>query len=168
MRPFSISFALILLLSACTVKNYSIDKANHSMQDNNMNTSSETNPLFTPGPLYFNYPPFDKIKDSHFVPAMEQGMREQLADIEAIVNEAEAPTFENTLIKMETSGQMLNRALTVFYSLISAHTNDALNAHQTEMAPKLSAHNDTILLNAKLFARIKLLYEQRNSLNLDA
>ncbi|MCZ6526396.1 MAG: M3 family metallopeptidase [Gammaproteobacteria bacterium] len=139
------------------------------MKDSNTvaTAGSETNPLFTLSPLYFNYPPFDKIKDSHFVPAMEQGMAEQLAEMEAIANQTGVPTFENTLIEMEKSGQLLNRATTVFYALQSAHTNDALNAIETEMVPKLSAHNDEILLNPKLFTRVKALFEQRNSLKLD-
>ena len=169
MKPWSILFALTLSISACAVKKDSITMESNSMKESNTvaNAGSETNPLFTLSPLYFNYPPFDKIKDSHFIPAMEQGMVEQLAEMEAIANQTGAPTFENTLIDMEKSGQLLNRATTVFYALQSAHSNDALNAIETEMVPKLSAHNDEILLNPKLFTRVKALFEQRNSLNLD-
>jgi len=170
MKSYSILVALALLTSACADTDNSITTSENSMKDTttSANVSSETNPLFTESPLYFNYPPFDKISDAHFAPAMEQGMADQLAEMEAIANQDEPPTFENTLVKMEKSGQLLNRAATDFFLLQSAHTNDALDAIQTEMAPKLSAHNDKILLNPKLFSRVKTLYEQRDSLNLDA
>jgi len=167
MKAWSGLFTLALLVSACSGIN---NTANETLKNSSTTQSgdSEPNPLITPSPLYFNYPPFDKIKDSHFTPAMEQGMKEQLAEIEAIANQSAEPSFENTLVEMEKSGQLLNRAGTIFYSLISAHTNDALNAIEVAMAPKRSAHKDKILLNSKLFARVKKLYEQRENLNLDA
>ncbi|MDP6578813.1 MAG: M3 family metallopeptidase [Candidatus Marinimicrobia bacterium] len=127
-----------------------------------------TNPFYQESTLYFKYPPFDKIKNSHYAPAFEKGMAEQLAEIEAIAGQNDAPTFENTIEAMEKSGQMLNRVATVFYSLASAHTNDSLEAVRSEMAPKLSAHSDQILLNSKLYERIRTLYDQKTSLGLDA
>ena len=127
-----------------------------------------TNPFYQESTLYFKYPPFDKIKNAHYAPAFGKGMAEQLAEIEAIADQDDAPTFENTIVAMEKSGQLLNRVATVFYSLASAHTNDSLEAVRSEMAPKLSAHSDQILLNSKLFERIRTLYDQKTSLGLDA
>ena len=127
-----------------------------------------TNPFYQESTLYFKYPPFDKIKNAHYAPAFEKGMAEQLAEIEGIAGQSDAPTFENTIVAMEKSGQLLNRVATVFYSLASAHTNDSLEAVRSEMAPKLSAHSDQILLNSNLFERIRTLYDQKTSLGLDA
>jgi len=127
-----------------------------------------TNPFYQESTLYFKYPPFDKIKNAHYPPAFEKGMAEQLAEIEGIADQSDAPTFENTIVAMEKSGQLLNRVATVFYSLASAHTNDSLEAVRSEMAPKLSAHSDQILLNSNLFERIRTLYDQKTSLGLDA
>ncbi|SUZ52150.1 uncharacterized protein METZ01_LOCUS5004 [marine metagenome] len=127
-----------------------------------------TNPFYQESTLYFKYPPFDKIKNAHYAPAFEKGMAEQLAEIEGIAGQSDAPTFENTIVAMEKSGQLLNRVATVFYSLASAHTNDSLELVRSEMAPKLSAHSDQILLNSKLFERIRTLYDQKTSLGLDA
>ena len=127
-----------------------------------------TNPFYQESTLYFKYPPFDKIKNAHYAPAFEKGMAEQLAEIEGIAGQSDVPTFENTIVAMEKSGQLLNRVATVFYSLASAHTNDSLEAVRSEMAPKLSAHSDQILLNSNLFERIRTLYDQKTSLGLDA
>ena len=127
-----------------------------------------TNPFYQESTLYFKYPPFDKIKNAHYAPAFGKGMAEQLVEIEAIADQSGAPTFENTIVAMEKSGQLLDRVATVFYSLASAHTNDSLELVRSEMAPKLSAHSDQILLNSKLFERIKTLYDQKTSLGLDA
>ena len=127
-----------------------------------------TNPFYQESTLYFKYPPFDKIKNAHYAPAFGKGMAEQLVEIEAIADQSGAPTFENTIVAMEKSGQLLNRVATVFYSLASAHTNDSLEAVRSEMAPKLSAHSDQILLNSNLFERIRTLYDQKTSLGLDA
>ena len=127
-----------------------------------------TNPFYQESTLYFKYPPFDKIKNAHYAPAFGKGMAEQLVEIEAIADQDDAPTFENTIVAMEKSGQLLNRVATVFYSLASAHTNDSLESVRSEMAPKLSAHSDRILLNSKLFERIRTLYDQKTSFGLDA
>ena len=131
-------------------------------------TSEAANPLFTASTLPFGYPPFDKIRDEHFTPAFEKGMAENAAEIEAIANNAEAATFDNTIVAMERSGELLDRVQTIFFSLAGANTNDALEKIQSEMAPKLSAHRDAIALNSKLFERVKSLYDQRDNLGLDA
>lgn len=125
------------------------------------------NPFFAPSTLPFQYPPFDKIHTEDYVPAFEKGMAEQLAEIDAIANSSEPATFENTVVAMERSGQLLTRVQTVFFSLTGANTNDAMEKIQSDMAPKLSAHQDAIALNGKLFARVQSLYDQRDSLGLD-
>ena len=128
---------------------------------------SGDNPFLAESPLYLRYPPFDRVDDSHYLPAFEAGMVEQLAEIDAIVNQDATPTVENTLVPLELSGQTLSRVATVFFALISAHTNDAMNEIQTEISPLLAAHEDQILLNGELFARVKALYDNRESLGLD-
>jgi peptidyl-dipeptidase Dcp len=126
------------------------------------------NPFFTESPLPYGLPPFDRIADEHFLPAFESGMKIESAEITSIASNPEAPTFENTIVALERSGQMLARARTVFGNLTSADTNDTLNEIEREMAPKFAAHEDSIRLNPDLFARIAYLYEKRDSLNLDA
>ena len=130
-------------------------------------TMSGDNPFLVASPLYLQYPPFDRIDDSHYLPAFEAGMAEHLAEIDAIVAQDEAPTVENTLVPMELSGQVLNRVSRVFFGLMSAHTNDEMQAIEVEIAPQLSAHSDSILLNGALFERVRALYDSRESLDLD-
>ena len=130
-------------------------------------TVTEANPFFADSPLPFHYPPFDRIDDSLYRPAFERGMAEQLAEVEAIADAAEAPTLDNTLVALERSGRVLERVSQVFFNLTSADTNDTLDAIRSEMAPKLSAHSDRILLNAALFERVRALFEQRGELELD-
>ena len=118
--------------------------------------------------LPFHAPDFSKIKDSDFQPAIEQGIAIQLAEVDAIANNPAAPTFANTIVPLEQSGQMLSRAYAVFSALTSANTNDGLDAIDTATAPKLAALRDTVTLNPKLFARVKALYDTRDSLGLEA
>jgi peptidyl-dipeptidase Dcp len=126
-----------------------------------------SNPFYAPSTLPFHAPPFDKIKDEDYQPAIEAGMDEELKEIEAIANNPAAPTFENTLVAMEKSGQLLQRAMNAFGGVTSANTNPTLQKVQEDLAPKLAAHQDAIALNPKLFARIAGLYQQRASLHLD-
>lgn len=121
-----------------------------------------------PSTLPFQTPDFRKIKDSDFQPAIEQGIAINEAEINAIANNPAAPTFENTMVAMEKSGQMLTRAYYVFSALTSANTNDTLDKVDSATAPKLAALRDAIYLNEKLFARVKALYDQRDSLGLAA
>lgn len=127
-----------------------------------------SNPFAKVSTLPFQYPAFDKIKDADFTPAFEAGMREQLREIDAIANNRKPATFDNTVVAMERSGQLLARVNTTFSSLQAANTNDQLDAIDTAMSPKLAAHDDAIYLNAKLYARVKSLYDKRASLKLDA
>lgn len=130
--------------------------------------STEQNPFYTESPLYMKYPKFDEIKNENYTPAFEKGMADHMAEIDAIAERADSPTLENTIIAMEKSGALLDRVATVFFALISANTNDEMEKIRSEMAPKLSAHSDQILLNGKLFHRVKTIYEQRDQLGLDA
>ena len=122
----------------------------------------------TPSTLDLNYPRFDQIKDSDFAPAFDAGMAEQLREIDAIANNPEAPTFQNTIVAMEKSGQLLDRASNVFFNLVGTDKNNARDKLQSDYAPKFSAHRDSITLNPKLFARIKALHDARATLGLDA
>ena len=130
--------------------------------------SNNENPFYSESDLYMKFPPFDKIKNEHYLPAFEKGIKEHIIEIETIANNDQDPTFNNTIIAMETSGQLLDRVSTVFFSLTSAHTNDDMEKIRSEMAPKLSAHSDQILLNGPLFNRISQLYDQRYKLGLDS
>jgi len=130
--------------------------------------STEQNPFYTESSLYMKYPKFDEIKNENYTPAFEKGMADHMAEIDAIAERADSPTLENTIIAMEKSGALLDRVATVFFALISANTNDEMEKIRSEMAPKLSAHSDQILLNGKLFHRVKTIYEQRDQLGLDA
>ena len=120
------------------------------------------NPFLSESALPYRLPPFDRIEDTHYRPAFEQGMAEHLAEVEALAGSSEAPTFENTIVALERSGRLLDRVARTFFSLASADTNDEINAIRAEMAPKLAAHGDAILLNADLFRRVEAVHEARN------
>lgn len=130
--------------------------------------AAEANPFFAQSTLPLQYPAFDKIKDSDFAPAFDRGMADELKEIEAIADNPEKPTFDNTILAMEKSGRILYRARTVFDNLVGADTNDVRDKLDADYAPKFAAHRDAIRLNPKLFARIQALYDQRASLGLDA
>ena len=122
------------------------------------------NPFFTASTLPFHAPRFDKIKDSHFKPALEEGMRQNLAEIEKIANNPKPATFANTIEAMERGAAVLTRTKKVFNALVSANTSDTIQAIDGEMSPKLTAHDDAIYLNPKLFARVKAIYAKRDAL----
>ena len=124
------------------------------------------NPFLGESALPYRLPPFDRIEDAHYRPAFAQGMEEQLAEVEAVAASSEAPTFENTIVALERSGRLLDRVARTFFSLASADTNDEINAIRAEMAPKLAAHGDAILLNADLFRRVEAVHEARNDSDL--
>ncbi|GHD38967.1 M3 family peptidase [Mycetocola manganoxydans] len=126
------------------------------------------NPFLEPSTLPYQLPPFADIRDDHFLPAFEQGMAEQLAEVDAIARLAEAPTFENTLVALERSGQMLERVASVFFNKTSADSNPTTTELEERIAPLLSAHTDAIRLDPDLYARIRFVHEQRDHLGLDA
>ncbi|HYT49434.1 MAG TPA: M3 family metallopeptidase, partial [Pyrinomonadaceae bacterium] len=129
--------------------------------------SAAANPFFSESTLPFHAPPFDKIKDSDYAPAIEEGMKDQLVETEKIADDPTPPTFVNTFEAMERSGALLTRVTKVFFNLTQSNTSDTLQKIKSDEAPKLAAHSDAIFLNAKLFARVKALYNQRDSLKLD-
>jgi len=127
-----------------------------------------TNPFFTASTLPFGLPPFAEIADEHYRPGFDKGFTEQIAEIERIVANDEAPTFENTFLPLERSGQVLHRVATVFYNKSSSDSNEFTNELEEEIAPLYAAHSDAIRLDAQLFARIKAVFAQLDELDLDA
>jgi len=130
-------------------------------------TVSAENPLLKPSPLQYQAPQFDLIKTEHFLPAMLQGIAEHDKEITAIANNAEPATFENTIVAMEKSGELLGRATSVFFNLSGTDSTADIQKIQQEIAPKLAAHSDNINLNPTLFAWVKSIYDNRTNLNLD-
>jgi peptidyl-dipeptidase Dcp len=126
-----------------------------------------SSPFYAPSTLPYQAPPFDKIKDDDYIPAMEAGMAEEQKEIQAIANNPAPPTFENTIVAMEKAGQLLRRAQGAFFTVVSANTNPTLQHVRAVEAPKFAAHRDAILLNEKLFQRVSTIYNQRQSLKLD-
>ena len=124
------------------------------------------NPFYAESKLPFYAPPFDRIQDADYQPAIEAGMAEHLHEIDAIANNPAKPTFDNTFVAMERSGQLLQRVMRVFSGVTGANTNPTLQAVQKEEAPKQAAHSDAIYLNPKLFARVKAVYDERGTLHL--
>ena len=125
------------------------------------------NPFAQRSDLDFELPPFALIKEEHYLPAFYEGCTQQLAEVQAILDTPGAATFENTIVALEKSGQMLMRTLLVFFNKSSSDTNDAMDKIEEEMAPKLAAHQDAINLNPALYARIKSLYDNRESIGLN-
>ena len=128
----------------------------------------EQNPFFAPSTLPYGLPPFANITDDHYRPAFDHGFEEQLAEISNITRRRDMPTFENTMIPLEKSGQILERVATVFFNKSSADSTDFTNALEEEIAPLLAAHSDAIRLDAQLYSRIKTLHDQLSELDLDA
>ncbi len=131
-----------------------------------MNMLQSGNPFFEAYQTPHETVPFDRIKLEHYRPAVQEGIRRQCAEIDAIVDNSEAPTFANTILPYEKSGTLLNRVSTVFGNLLSAETNDELQLLAQEIMPLLSEHSNHIRLNEKLFARIKRVFEEREKANL--
>lgn len=129
-------------------------------------TQTETNPFLTEFQTPYGVPPFDQIKLEHYEPAFMKGIDEQNANIQAITSNAEAPTFDNVIVAFDNSSPILDRVGGVFYNLTEAETTDKLTALSMKLAPVMSEHNDNILLNEALFAKIKAVYQQKDSLQL--
>lgn len=150
---------LAVLLSACNDSEKKTAKDDATMEDN---------PFLVESTLPYFAPDFSKIKNEHYRPALLQGIEEKKQNIEAIANSEEEPTFENTIVAMEKSGDLLTRTQRVFYAMSSADTNETIQEISEELAPKFSELNDGIYLNDKLFQRIKTLYGKKDELGLDA
>ena len=126
------------------------------------------NPFFAPSTLPYGLPPFADITDDHYRPAFDHGFEEQLAEISNITRRRDSPTFENTMIPLEKSGQTLERVAAVFFNKSSADSTDFTNALEEEIAPLLAAHSDAIKLDAALYSRITTIHDQLDQLDLDA
>jgi len=126
----------------------------------------EQNPFFSEYQTPFGTPPFEKIKESHYLPAFTEGISQHQQEISSIVNNQESPTFQNTVEALENSGQLLTRVRAVFFNMISANTNDRMQELAKEVSPMLSQHADDILLNENLFQRIKAVYDEKDQMDL--
>lgn len=155
-----------LLLSACSDNQPDVSQSD-MQSDTPLAAESDINPLLVESSLPYGMPPFDLIRNEHYLPAYERGMEMESEEIAVIANNPEPATFENTIVAMERTGQALTRVARIFNNVNGAHTNPEMQAVQRELAPKLSAHSDSISLNPDLFARVSTLYAQREELALD-
>jgi peptidyl-dipeptidase Dcp len=164
-RSHYIAWTLILAATSCARAPSSSIPAGTAAPAGRHAFSTE-NPFARPSPLTYQAPPFDRIRDRDYEPAIEEGMRQQLREIDAIARQASEPTFENTIVAVERTGVLLTRVLRVFGAIVNANTNDTLQRIQTDEAPKLAAHSDAIYLNDRLFRRVERVYERRAALSL--
>lgn len=125
------------------------------------------NPFFTEWTTPYGVPPFNEIRLEHYLPALQEGIKQHEAEIDAIVTNSEEPTFENTILALDKSGQLLDKVTGTFYPLNSANTNEEMQALAREISPLMTQHRDNIAMNPELFRRIKSVYEHRDELNLD-
>lgn len=145
----------VITLASCSTKNEPKTEA------------EPKNPFLTEYTTPFQVPPFDQIKNEHYLPAFEAGMKEQLAEVEAIIGNAETPTFQNTILPFDKSGETLDRVSNVFFNLNECLTNDEMIKIAETVLPLLSKHSDSIMMNPKLFERIDYVYQHRNEMGLD-
>jgi len=131
-----------------------------------MTSAGQDNPFFAASTLPYHAPPFDRIRDEHYQPALEEGMRQHLAEVVAIANQTAPATFDNTVVAMERSGALLTRVSAAFNGVTSANTDSVLQKVQEEEAPKLAAHRDAIYLNDRLYQRVRSIYDRRATLGL--
>ena len=147
----------VIILASCTSK----------PEQKTENKTETPNPFLTEYTTPFQVPPFDQIKNEHYLPAFEAGIAEQQAEVEAIVNNKETPTFENTILPFDKSGKILSRVRNVFFNLNECLTNDEMVTIAEQVLPMLSKHSDSIMMNPKLFERIDYVYQHRNEMGLD-
>jgi peptidyl-dipeptidase Dcp len=162
----SLNITLYFFIFLFSIASFNCLKTNNNSPNDTMEKNHK-NPFFVKSTLPFQAPPFDKIRDSDYKPAIEKGMKEQIAEIQKIADNPSAPTFENTFVELEKSGQLLKRVRLVFNAITSANTDSVLQKVQEEEAPRLAAHQDAIYLNKKLFQRVKTIYNKLGQLNLD-
>ncbi|MCL7764178.1 M3 family metallopeptidase [Polaribacter sp. Z014] len=158
MKKYITIAASLMLVISCNTK--------EAKKENTMDISK--NPLLVKSTLEYGTPDFTKIKAKHFLPAILEGMKIQNEAIAKITENTAAPTFENTILALEESSKKLDDVTAVFYGLAGANTNDTIKENQKELAPKFSKHSDDILLNTKLFAKVKAVYDNLSEANLDA
>ncbi|MBU6470900.1 MAG: dipeptidyl carboxypeptidase II, partial [Gammaproteobacteria bacterium] len=159
----TVTLVLVGAFALCAVRLVLAD-GTHSMTPNR---AAGSNPFFAPSTLPFQVPPFDKITDGDYLPAIEAGMQQQLAEVQKIADNPAPPTFENTLVALEKSGQLLTRVMRSFNLMTGANTDPTLQKVEEEVAPKLAANQDAILLNRKLFKRVETIYKERDRLKLE-
>ena len=163
MKKHIVIVAALTFMVSCNTK----ETKKETKENTDMSVTTTDNPLLVKSTLDYGAPDFTKIKDEHFMPAILEGMKVQNEEIAKIVENKEAPTFENTILALEESSKTLDNVTAVFYALAGANTNDTIKGIQKELAPKFSKHNDDILLNTELFAKIKTVYNALDTLNLD-
>ena len=129
--------------------------------------TDSSNPFFTQWDTPFQVPPFDKIENSHYLPAVKEGIQQHIAEIDAIIANKEEATFDNTILALDKSGDLLTKVVNVFFNLTEANTNEEMQSLAREIAPMLSAHQDNITMNEALFNKVKQVYEKRNTSGLD-
>lgn len=161
-------YLMPLILSVFLVSACADDAKKKESEETKTEDLSKDNPLMKKSDLPYQAPDFTKIKNEHFKPAIEAGIEAKHQEIKAIAENEEEPTFDNTLVALERSGQDLNRVMRVFYLLTSSNTNDELQALQEEIAPKLAALSDAIYLNDDLFQKVKSIHAKLDDLDLDA
>lgn len=172
LRKSFIAMSLTLALAACSKPAEEQSSAAASAPEVAAETTEakvpmqEENPFFTTYQTPFQIPPFADIKNEHYMPAFEKGMAEHLAEIDAIVNNPEAPTFENTIEDLERTGKLLEKVQRVFYNMAGSNTNPEIQAMQRDLSPLVSAHYDKISLNEGLFKRVEAVYQSRDTLEL--
>ncbi|PMG46525.1 M3 family metallopeptidase [Shewanella sp. 10N.286.52.B9] len=169
LTPLFSAMALTLALSACSDNN--VESVQTSQAPNAVATASTSqdvsNPFFKPYDTFMEIPDFDNIKNEHFLPAFEAGIAERKAEINAITNNPDAATFANTIEAMEFSGTLLTKVSSVFYNLTGAHTNPDIQTISKQVSPMLSSASDDIYLNDKLFQRVKTVYNQAETYQLN-
>ena len=165
-RSARLSLAPSLALTCCAIAVISCAPvATHTGSTPAPVVAAGSNPLFVESTLPYHAPRFDLIRNEDYQPALEEGMRQQLAEIDAIAKQTQPPTFDNTIVAMEKSGALLTRAARAFFGVIQANTNDTLQKVQEMEAPRLAAHNDAIYLNDQLYSRVRSIYDRRGSIN---
>ena len=147
---------LAVIMGACTSQGQSGSDGN-----------SSANPFFSEYTTPYGVPPFDQIQVAHYKPAFERAMEEHKNEIDAIINNPDAPTFENTIVALDQSGELLNKVMYAFGGQASVNTTEEIQALEQEIYPLLSKHSDDISLNPKLFARVKAVYDNQGQMNLD-
>ncbi|PKG55855.1 peptidase M3 [Shewanella sp. Choline-02u-19] len=168
LKPLVAAIAITLSLGACSSANNSSDsQIAPNVVAQKIIENNASNPFFAPYDTYFGIPDFSKIKAEHYLPAFKAGIAQHQAEIQAIIDNSDAPTFANTIEAMEFSGELTTKVASVFYNLTGADTNEQLQAISKEVSPMLSAAGDDVLLNDALFQKVKAVYDQRDTLNLN-
>lgn len=153
----------VTILAASMIFSTSCSKNDAEKQDD----ATSKNPFFTEWTTRFEVPPFDKIKVEHYRPALDSGFKQHLAEIDVIVNSTDEPTFENTILALENSGKLLNAVALAFFNVNGTDGNQEMKDIEAEYSPRFSEHADNINMNEKLFAKVKVIYDKRQTLNLD-